>query len=624
MEKPIDNNNKNNINNIIKTLREDFIIIGLTGSVGSGCTTTAQFLSQEKINYEDILKFVMVEENIKDLNMFDDLEQYRARRIMWFYNNKGWEKFNHIRVSNILLIIFLYSLKKKYTENLLESVLEFGENKFLIKDIFNINRDKEAEEIEKIKKDIENLKIEEFVNEIPSKDNKDFKVKKFLEEINNFVNQHVNKRSSYTKLFQNVGKFIRSEGEAFPNSGICLINEFGLTKNLPYVFIIPEIIAKIIEIYRKNSNEKFFVIDALRNVYEIEYFKHKYNSFYLFSILSSEEVRKERIFNNFKLSEDEYIDIKSFEESAESEADQNINACIGKGDIFINNDFNDFNNTHYKNLLYYQLIKYISLIRYPALFTPTTDERFMQVALTARYSSGCISRQVGAVVIGNDGYIRGFGWNDVPENHIPCVYRTPKDLFETENKEKENKILFSDYERSDTFISHMKNKYKDEKEKYDKFIHYPFCFKDEQNEIENNKNLEKLKKKYPKDRYVIERIKTELNIKNPTRERALHAEENAFLQIAKVGGHSVKDGTLYTTDSPCQLCSKKIMQLKIKRVVYIDAYPDISTIHTLQSGPEEEKPIFEMFSGAVREAYFKLYSPILGRKDEIKRIIDDK
>lgn len=91
----------------------------------------------------------------------------------------------------------------------------------------------------------------------------------------------------------------------------------------------------------------------------------------------------------------------------------------------------------------------------------------MQVAFTARYNSGCISRQVGASVIGEDGYIRGFGWNDVPENHVPCLYRTPEQLLSNSNN-----IIFSKYERSEVFYKHMEFKYKSSSEKF-----LPYCFK---------------------------------------------------------------------------------------------------------------------------------------------------
>lgn len=51
-----------------------------------------------------------------------------------------------------------------------------------------------------------------------------------------------------------------------------------------------------------------------------------------------------------------------------------------------------------------------------------------------------------------------------------------------------------------------------------------------------------------------------------------HAEENAITQAA-YHGVSVKDGTLYTTYSPCLMCTKMIINAGIREVVYNEAYP---------------------------------------------------
>lgn len=51
-----------------------------------------------------------------------------------------------------------------------------------------------------------------------------------------------------------------------------------------------------------------------------------------------------------------------------------------------------------------------------------------------------------------------------------------------------------------------------------------------------------------------------------------HGEENAIVQ-ASYHGIAIKDGTLYTTYSPCLLCSKMIINAGIRRVVYNEAYP---------------------------------------------------
>ncbi len=51
-----------------------------------------------------------------------------------------------------------------------------------------------------------------------------------------------------------------------------------------------------------------------------------------------------------------------------------------------------------------------------------------------------------------------------------------------------------------------------------------------------------------------------------------HGEENAIVQ-ASYHGIAIKDATLYTTYSPCLMCSKMIINAGIRRVVYNDAYP---------------------------------------------------
>lgn len=54
---------------------------------------------------------------------------------------------------------------------------------------------------------------------------------------------------------------------------------------------------------------------------------------------------------------------------------------------------------------------------------------------------------------------------------------------------------------------------------------------------------------------------------------AIHAEQNALLQAAKLG-ISVNGSTLYCTHQPCSICAKQIINAGIKRVVYLEGYPD--------------------------------------------------
>jgi dCMP deaminase len=54
--------------------------------------------------------------------------------------------------------------------------------------------------------------------------------------------------------------------------------------------------------------------------------------------------------------------------------------------------------------------------------------------------------------------------------------------------------------------------------------------------------------------------------------RTVHAEENAILQSA-LHGVSTKGAILYTTDRPCDACSKNLISAGISRVVFGGEYP---------------------------------------------------
>ncbi len=55
--------------------------------------------------------------------------------------------------------------------------------------------------------------------------------------------------------------------------------------------------------------------------------------------------------------------------------------------------------------------------------------------------------------------------------------------------------------------------------------------------------------------------------------RALHAEQNAFLQAAR-HGVSLDGATLYSTIQPCSICAKMLINVGIKKVVIEGNYPD--------------------------------------------------
>ena len=64
---------------------------------------------------------------------------------------------------------------------------------------------------------------------------------------------------------------------------------------------------------------------------------------------------------------------------------------------------------------------------------------------------------------------------------------------------------------------------------------------------------------------------------------AVHAEQNAIIQAAKLGV-SIEGATLYCTHQPCILCAKMIVNAGILRVVYDAGYPDPFALDILHEG----------------------------------------
>ena len=241
-----------------------------------------------------------------------------------------------------------------------------------------------------------------------------------------------------------------------------------------------------------------------------------------------------------------------------------------------------------RNDLGYKIVRYISLIMHPGLVGPTKEERCMQVAFSAKANSGCISRQVGAVVTDKDYNILSLGWNDVHCGKIPCALRTMQDLQRSSDGE-----IYSDLELRDSgiFRRHIKN--------------YDFTNINTVNTI-----LEGLPSAYC-FKSIYNRL---MHGNNPEYSRAIHAEARAFWACDK---ERARGGCLFTTSSSCENCTILVNEYGIKRVYYIEKYAGISQEHVNAVGKMENRAEFILFEGAIGNAYMKMYTPVMPLKDEL-------
>ena len=84
-------------------------------------------------------------------------------------------------------------------------------------------------------------------------------------------------------------------------------------------------------------------------------------------------------------------------------------------------------------------------------------------------------------------------------------------------------------------------------------------------------------------------LRSELKIPSGERHelcRALHAEQNAIIQAAKID-ESTQCATMYVTLQPCVICAKMAINAGIKKIVYKGDYPDELSLNMLNEANVE-------------------------------------
>lgn len=595
---------------IVPDIKGNFLIIGLTGPLRSGCTTAADLFAKEfrkqiklcissqesnqkKIEeqYYCIAKLLMKSPSYQDDNIklqkrsLDALLKEReVLKVLTSEFDEGMTPiFYYISMSEMLLkyaVEYFLNNKGLLVDTKYEEIV-----KAIRRERFNVRKINSIKKII-IGKRYKRLKVAEcrFYDEYLRK------IKKLMTKLKKNIEQEM-----LGSILQDLGDNIRKHGNPFRADGDPLKGKVVLLANQ----------ANQVVKYMRNRQDAdskrrhHFVIECFRNPFEVEYLRYRYSEFYLLSIFADEKERQKK--GSFSKGRDKR---DAGSGKLEEIHKQNVSRCVYFSDIAINNDSGI--EGFYKKLLYYY-----ALIRQPGCVTPTNYEIFMNLAYSLSLMSGCISRQVGAVIIGKNGYVVGAGWNDVGEGQVGCGYRQ---VIDTKNISENVLVTNPESEKSfRTFLQKNRDHdsfcYKDEystyvlKEKYNKFL------KDRAEDIDSLGAKRGLLLELAES-LVLKYIKT----KRLEYCRALHAEENALLQTTKIGGMGVMGGAIYTTTFPCELCAKKIYQSGIEEVVYTEPYPEsISQEVFLRDGIKKIK--LTQFEGVKSSSYFWLYKGTMDKKE---------
>lgn len=570
------------------------VIIGLTGKTGSGCTTVADILATK--NFRDLKLKSEIKGKCKDA------ESKKYKIIYNFFNGQNavaWIPFKIIKLSTVILQIVM----ENDLENLITCIKHVDKWNLKID-----NADNLISQLRELKPEfqtaIENRKkLEQSLQKLPHANDKLGALKelekyylttmpKFQKELEGIMRSYTCNTIHFSKnegdtwkrndlfkvLLQYVGNNIRSSGNPY-DSTFKPDNQY-LSQTLELV------INCIITCDKEQGCSTRICIDAIRNPFESLYLKQNFANYYLIAVHAEESQRIGRLeLQNFKMEEIRSLDTIECPKHLNGQElfyHQDVKGCIEKADIHINNSPTETE----KFFLTEQLVKYIALMNHPGLVTPSHVERCMQMAYNTRLNSGCLSRQVGAIITDQNFSVKAVGWNDVAEGQVSCALR---DLCDYKNRDEES---FSKYELENTEFQTVVDKlYEIKCDKSRDGLPLPYCFKDIKIGLDHQRN----------------QVHT----------RSLHAEENAFLQLSKYGGQGIQGGKLFVTASPCELCSKKSYQLGIRQIYYIDPYPGISKEHILSFG-KDGNPELILYTGAIGAAYEKLYSPIIPLKDELE------
>ena len=429
------------------SLRNDFTIIGLTGRTGSGCSRIAELLSGD---------FTNLEVGLRDENDFSDDIFKRKYSICkkFLAHNDNWVSFETIRYVDVLLFYILHKHggNRNDLSNLLSNFYKqepSEDNKVLVGPIIQ--------------------KVINIVSKYPKlifqiKSIGDFSAIKLDAELRKIGNLFFN--AEFIKLKSEIFDCLESNNGYFRTRCMlhwvsCNLRKCGDAigegkSDIANIFSIANLLNKLIKAKRIINEGKptKIVIDSLRNSLEIMFFKERYSAFYmvatkdvignskkridvrLASKIADANERLNIIEQIIKLDEIEYK-TKDFAKGEFSSPD--VENCIQKSDYhlfnlkkegvknFINADFNGNENAFYTREE--QLMKFIALILQPGLITPSSAERAMQIANTAKLNSGCISRKVGAVITDSSYYVKSIGWNDVAKGHTPCNLRSVTDFW---------------------------------------------------------------------------------------------------------------------------------------------------------------------------------------------------
>jgi deoxycytidylate deaminase len=281
-----------------------------------------------------------------------------------------------------------------------------------------------------------------------------------------------------------------------------------------------------------------YLLDQLKRPEEVELLRALYRNLFFLVGVTRPYAQRLRHLSALGMRAWEAEAVMNIDRHEESEWGQRLDKTLHLADLFVRNEPDaDLPGT---------VDRFVRLVHGDRTESPTLDEAGMHAAHAASLRSACLSRQVGAAIANTRGEVIATGCNDVPAAH-GGLYPTATSV--------------------DHRCVHLKGQQ---------------CFNDlHKRKLQTQIGevldvvLESSNIQLPREvrHRALEAIYSDTRVGSLMEfSRAVHAEMDAILAIARSGAEGLTGGTLFTTTFPCHSCARHIVAAGIERVVYIEPY----------------------------------------------------
>ena len=377
-----------------------------------------------------------------------------------------------------------------------------------------------------------------------------------------------NKNQSSTQRIKKLQKKGNSLREKYGNNIIAALSIYFITENLHKNDVL------------ENEGSRYaYVIDSLKHPDEVKLLRTVFReAFCMIGAVASDSVRKRRLQDQKHLTESEFEEISQLDAGKDNKNGQQTTKAILESDYFFENNYDtpEKINQECKRLL--------NLLFQSAIVTPRQDEYGMHLAFATADKSACLSRQVGAAIISENGNILATGHNDVP--------KFGGGLYSSESI-RDNRC----------------------------FVKSGMCHNDFEKQLIAEEIIERIKGKgehYQDIKKLLETTRLNQLIEFS---RAVHAEMDAIVTVARSGTSGIIGSTMYVTTYPCHNCAKHIIDAGIKRVVFLEPYEKSlalklhsDAINNPLEESRDDRVSFNNYGGVSPKKYAELFSMHKDRK----------